>query len=65
MEIDSTILNIVKELSKKEKNIEYVILESPEHNFSFQPNYERLDVGDVDLFNNVVVKKISYYNETN
>ena len=61
-----TIEYIVKQLCQEYKNIEFVILESPSHYISFQPNYEHLNVGEKDLFDNIVVKKMSYYaNEEN
>ena len=56
-----TIISIVKQLCEERKDVEYVILESPDHVVSFQPNYERLNVGDKDLFDNVVLKKMSYF----
>ena len=61
----NTIVSIVNELCKQNRNIEYVILRSTKNEYSFQPNYESLDVGDVDLFDNVVVKKMSYYTNEN
>ena len=57
-----TIINIVKQLCEERKDVEYIILESPNHFISFQPNYERLEVGEKDLFDNVVLKKMSYFN---
>lgn len=61
----NVIEEIVKEVSKRDKYVEFIILKDKNGNYSFQPNYTRLNPGDIDEMDNIVIKKISYYGKNN